>query len=220
VRALTHCNTGRLATVAWGTALGAIRNLAESGDLDSVLVTETRPLLQGARLTAWELAEEGIPHRLCVDSAGPAAIASSLVDCVMVGADRITAGGDVANKIGTYALAVAAAARQGIPFVVVAPESTVDESLPDGGAIQIEHREGGEVTSFAGQPVAPAGTKAYNPAFDVTPAVLITAIVTERRTFSPASGAELATTGGERPGSRVHRRDDLRPYALARRTAA
>lgn len=165
VRALTHCNTGRLATVAWGTALAAIR----------------------------ELAEAGIPHRLCVDSAGPAAIASGLVDCVVVGADRITAAGDVANKIGTYALALAAA-RQRIPFVVVAPESTVDESLPDGGAIVIEQRADGEVTSFAGQPVAPAGTKAYNPAFDVTPAALVTAIVTERRTLFPASGAEIATT--------------------------
>jgi S-methyl-5-thioribose-1-phosphate isomerase/methylthioribulose-1-phosphate dehydratase len=193
VRALTHCNTGRLATVAWGTALGAIRDLAESGDLESVLVTETRPLLQGARLTAWELAEAGIPHRLCVDSAGPAAIASGLVDCVVVGADRITADGDVANKIGTYALAVAAA-RHGIPFVVVAPESTVDESLPDGDAIVIEQREDSEVTFFAGQPVAPAGTKVYNPAFDVTPAALVTAIVTERRTLCPAAGAELAMT--------------------------
>jgi S-methyl-5-thioribose-1-phosphate isomerase/methylthioribulose-1-phosphate dehydratase len=194
VRALTHCNTGWLATVACGTALGVIRNLAESGDLESVLATETRPLLQGARLTAWELAEAGIPHRLCVDSAGPAAIASGLVDCVVVGADRITANGDVANKIGTYALAVAAA-RQGIPFVVVAPESTVDESLHDGGTIVIEQRAGGEVTSFMGQPVAPAETKAYNPAFDVTPAVLVTAIVTERRTLCPASSAELVTTG-------------------------
>lgn len=193
VRVLTHCNTGRLATVAWGTALGAIRDLAESGELESVLVTETRPLLQGARLTAWELAEADIPHWLCVDSAGPAAIASGLVNCVVVGADRITANGDVANKIGTYALAVAAA-RQAIPFVVVAPESTLDESLTDGGAIVIEQRAGSEVTSFAGQPMAPAGTKAYNPAFDVTPAALITAIVTERRTLCPASGAELATT--------------------------
>ena len=193
LRALTHCNTGRLATVAWGTALGAIRDLAESGDLDSVLATETRPLLQGARLTTWELAEAGIPHRLCVDSAGPAAIAADLVDCVLVGADRITAGGDVANKIGTYALAVAAA-RQGIPFVVVAPESTVDESLTDGGAIVIEQRGADEVTCFAGWPVAPAATLAYNPAFDVTPAVLVTAIVTERRTLSPACGTELALT--------------------------
>jgi S-methyl-5-thioribose-1-phosphate isomerase len=167
IRALTHCNTGRLATVAWDTALGAIQNLAESGDLESVLVTETRPLLQGARLTSWELAEAGIPHRLCVDSAGPAAIASGLVDCVVVGADRITAHGDVANKIGTYALAVAAA-RQGILFVVVAPESTVDESLPNGGAIVIEQREAGEVTSFAGQPVAPAGTEADGTSGDLS----------------------------------------------------
>lgn len=195
IRVLTHCNTGRLATVAWGTALGAIRDLAESGDLGSVLATETRPLLQGARLTVWELAEAGIPHRLCVDSAGPAAIASGLVDCVVVGADRITAGGDVANKIGTYALAVVAA-RHGVPFVVAAPESTFDESLADGAAIVIEHRSGSEVTSFAGHPVAPAGTEVYNPAFDVTPSALITAIVTERRTLSPACGTQLAAAAG------------------------
>ncbi|MCF6469985.1 S-methyl-5-thioribose-1-phosphate isomerase [Nonomuraea sp. MG754425] len=178
LRVLTHCNTGRLATVAWGTALGAIRELAAMGQLGEVLAGETRPLLQGARLTVWELAEAGIPHRLCVDSAGPAAIAAGLVDCVLVGADRITAGGDVANKIGTYSLALAAA-RHGIPFVVVATESTLDPAIADGRDIVIEERAAEEVTGYAGLDVAPAGTRAYNPAFDVTPRELITAIVLE-----------------------------------------
>ncbi len=178
LRLLTHCNTGRLATVAWGTALGTIRALAERGAVAEVLFGETRPLLQGARLTAWELAEAGIPHRMCVDSAGPAAIAAGLVDCVLVGADRVCANGDVANKIGTYSLALAAS-RAGVPFVVVAPLSTVDNSLASGADIVIEQRDATEVTRFAGAVVAPAGTDAYNPAFDVTPADLVTAVVTE-----------------------------------------
>jgi S-methyl-5-thioribose-1-phosphate isomerase/methylthioribulose-1-phosphate dehydratase len=185
LRLLTHCNTGGLATVGWGTALGAIRELSAAGLVTEVLAGETRPLLQGARLTAWELRAAGIPHRLCVDSAGPAAIAGGLVDCVVVGADRIAANGDVANKIGTYALAVAAA-RQGVPFVVVAPESTIDDSTPDGGTITIEERPAAEVTHIGGVPLAPEGTNAYNPAFDVTPAELITGIVTERRLLRPA----------------------------------
>ncbi|MGH3909390.1 MAG: S-methyl-5-thioribose-1-phosphate isomerase [Pseudonocardiaceae bacterium] len=185
VRVLTHCNTGRLATAAWGTALGAIRDLAAANRIEHVLVTETRPLLQGARLTAWELAEAGIPHRLCVDSAAPAAMARGLVDCVLVGADRIAANGDVANKIGTYGLAVAAA-RHAIPFLVAAPESTVDETVPDGSAIVVEDRPAEELTTYAGQPVAPAGTLAFNPAFDVTPAELITAVVTEQRMLQSA----------------------------------
>lgn len=183
LRVLTHCNTGRLATVAWGTALGAVRHLAEAHQVEYVLATETRPLLQGSRLTAYELAEAGIAHRLCPDSAAPAAIAQGLVDCVLVGADRIAANGDVANKIGTYALALAAA-RHGIPFVVVAPESTVDPSLPDGGGVRIEERAAEEVTRFAGQPVAPEWAEAFNPAFDVTPADLVTAITTESRTLT------------------------------------
>jgi methylthioribose-1-phosphate isomerase len=191
LRLLTHCNTGGLATVAWGTALGAIRELADRGLVAEVLANETRPLLQGARLTAWELRASGIPHRLCVDSAGPAAIAAGLVDCVVVGADRVAANGDVANKIGTYALAVAAA-RHRVPFVVVAPESTIDESITDGGEIRIEERPAEEVTHLAGVPLAPAGTKAYNPAFDVTPAALITGVVTERRIFRPPAPADVA----------------------------
>jgi methylthioribose-1-phosphate isomerase len=182
LRVLTHCNTGRLATGAWGTALGAIRHLAERGKVEHVVATETRPLMQGARLTTWELAEAGIPYRLVVDSAAPALIARGLVDCVVVGADRIAANGDTANKIGTYALALAAH-RTGIPFLVVAPESTVDGDLPNGTGIVIEERAPTEVTSFNGTPTAPGGTLADNPAFDVTPIDLITAVVTEQRTL-------------------------------------
>lgn len=187
LRVLTHCNTGRLATVAWGTALGTVRHLAQAGQIEYVLATETRPLLQGARLTAYELAEAGIPYRLCADSAAATAMAQGLIDCVLVGADRIAVNGDVANKIGTYGIALAAA-RHGIPFVVVAPESTVDSSLPDGGGIVIEERAAEEVTHFAGQVVAPSGAAAFNPAFDVTPADLVTAIVTEDRVFKTPEG--------------------------------
>jgi methylthioribose-1-phosphate isomerase len=191
LRILTHCNTGGLATVAIGTALGAIRALAEAGHVEEVIADETRPLLQGARLTAWELTQAGIPFRLCVDAAGPAAIAAGLIDVVMVGADRITANGDVANKIGTYSLAVAAA-RSGVPFVVVAPESTVDESIVDGSRIVIEQRDAAEVTSFGGSQVALPDTPVFNPAFDVTPNDLVTAIVTEKRVWPTKPGAELA----------------------------
>ncbi|MGW5213792.1 S-methyl-5-thioribose-1-phosphate isomerase [Streptomyces sp. NPDC004051] len=190
LRLLTHCNTGRLATAAVGTALGTIVELAARGRVTEVLVDETRPLLQGARLTAWELDEAKIPYRLCIDSAAAAAMSRGLVDCVLVGADRIASNGDTANKIGTYGLAVAAA-RHGIPFVVVAPESTWDERLVDGSGIVIEERTAAEVTGFAGAPSAPADAEAYNPAFDVTPADLITAIVTERRVFRP-NGSEDA----------------------------
>ena len=196
LRILTHCNTGRLATVAWGTALGTIRELAERGRIDSVLAGETRPLLQGARLTTWELAEAGIPHQLCADSAGPAAIESGLIDCVVVGADRITARGDVANKIGTFSLAVAAA-RAHIPFIVVAPESTVDETITDTASIVVEERRPEEVTTFAGTPTCPAGTQAYNPAFDVTSRDLVTAVVTEKRTLYPAMGLGIPNTAAQ-----------------------
>ncbi|MFC9034270.1 S-methyl-5-thioribose-1-phosphate isomerase [Streptomyces arboris] len=178
LRLLTHCNTGRLATAAVGTALGAILALADAGKVTEVLVGETRPLLQGSRLTAWELAEAGVPHRVCVDSAAAAAMSQGLVDCVLVGADRITGNGDVANKIGTYALAIAAA-HHGIPFIVVAPESSWDRSLADGRNIVIEQRAADEVTCYGGVRTTPPGTRAYNPAFDVTPASLITAIVSE-----------------------------------------
>ncbi|WP_330241871.1 S-methyl-5-thioribose-1-phosphate isomerase [Streptomyces sp. NBC_00525] len=178
LRLLTHCNTGRLATAAVGTALGTVLALAEAGMVTEVLVDETRPLLQGARLTAWELAAAGVPHRVCVDSAAAAAMSRGLVDCVLVGADRITERGDVANKIGTYGLAIAAA-HHGIPFIVVAPESSWDRSVVDGRDIPIEERDADEVTTYGGLRTTPRGTRAYNPAFDVTPAPLVTAIVSE-----------------------------------------
>lgn len=203
LRLLTHCNTGGLATVAWGTALGAIRYLAEAGAVAEVLVDESRPLLQGARLTVWELARAGIPHRLCADSAGVAALATQDVDCVVVGADRVAANGDVANKVGTYALACAAA-RNGVPFVVVAPESTVDPDTPNGAAIVVEQRAAEEVTTLAGTPITLPGTRVFNPAFDVTPHELITAVVTERAVRPGGAAARparraAATAAVDRP---------------------
>ncbi|RKS68225.1 S-methyl-5-thioribose-1-phosphate isomerase/adenine phosphoribosyltransferase,TIGR01090 [Actinomadura pelletieri DSM 43383] len=188
LRLLTHCNTGRLATTSTGTALGAILELAKMGRVAEVLVDETRPLLQGARLTAWELGNAGVPYRLCVDSAAAAAISRGMVDCVLVGADWIAANGDVANKIGTYGLAVACA-RSGVPFIVVAPESTLDGATPDGGGIEIEERDADEVARLARTRVAPVGAKVFNPAFDVTPADLVTAIVTDERIIHPQGGS-------------------------------
>jgi S-methyl-5-thioribose-1-phosphate isomerase len=190
VRVYTHCNTGALATVEWGTALGIVRTLHGMRRLGIVYAGETRPLLQGSRLTAWELARLGTDYRLVVDGAGPGVIARGLVDAVVVGADRIAANGDVVNKVGTYPLALAAA-RAGVPFVVAAPESTVDVGTPDGNTVPIEERAADEVLSFGGRAVAPAGARAYNPAFDVTPAELVTAIVTERRVARPAAGDAL-----------------------------
>ncbi|WP_116110658.1 S-methyl-5-thioribose-1-phosphate isomerase [Amycolatopsis ruanii] len=184
LRLLTHCNAGRLATVGWGTALGVVWHLHAAGHLEYVLADETRPLLQGARLTAWELAEAGVPYRVLPDSAAAAAMARGMVDCVVVGADRIAVNGDVANKIGTYGLALAAA-RHGLPFVVVAPSSTVDPELRSGDSIVIEERAAEEITTVSGTPVAPPGTKVFNPAFDVTPAELITAVVTEKGPLAP-----------------------------------
>jgi len=172
----THCNTGSLACLGWGTALGVIRALHADGAVANVIVDETRPLLQGARLTCWELDQLGIEHRLACDGAGPFLISRGLADAVVVGADRIAANADVANKIGTYSLALAAH-RAGIPFVVAAPESTIDENTPDGAAIPIEQRPDAEVA----EPAAPDNTRALNYAFDVTPAELVTAIVTEER---------------------------------------
>ena len=180
LRLLTHCNTGWLAAVEWGTALGIVTVLHERGQVELVYADETRPLLQGARLTAWELAAQHIDHRVVVDGAAASLIARGLVDAVVVGADRIAANGDVANKVGTYPLALAAA-RAGIPFVVAAPESTVDAGTPTGESIEIEEREPAEVVEGP----------AYNPAFDVTPADLVTAVVTERRTVRPSRGETL-----------------------------
>ncbi len=176
LRVHTHCNTGALACLGWGTALGVIRALHEQGALNQVIVDETRPLLQGARLTCWELGQLGIEHRLVCDGAGPFLISQGLADAVVVGADRVAANGDVANKVGTYGLALAAH-RAGIPFLVAVPESTIDEATPDGLAIPIELRADEEITV----PAAPAGTKALNYAFDITPADLVSAVVTEKR---------------------------------------
>ena len=180
----THCNTGALAMPGWGTALGVIRALRDRGALAHVIADETRPLLQGSRLTAWELGQLGIEHYLAADGAGPFLISQGHSDAVVVGADRVAANGDTANKIGTYSLALAAR-RAGIPFVVAAPESTLDESTASGADIPIELRADEEVTSFHGIRAAPAGTRALNYAFDVTPADLITAIVTEDRVIRP-----------------------------------
>jgi methylthioribose-1-phosphate isomerase len=177
---LTHCNTGGLATVTGGTALAVVSELHRRGTLGSVIASETRPLLQGARLTAWELGRQRIPYQISVDGAGPFLMARGAVHAVILGADRICANGDVVNKIGSYAHALGAAAA-GIPFVVVAPESTVDENTRSGADVEIEDRGSAEVVAFAGGPVAPVGSAAVNPAFDVTPHRLVTAIVTERR---------------------------------------
>jgi methylthioribose-1-phosphate isomerase len=170
-RMLTHCNTGALATVVGGTALGVVTELHRRGALAGVIASETRPLLQGSRLTAWELDRAGIDFRVAVDGAGPFLMARGEVDAVILGADRICANGDVINKIGTYSHALGAR-RAGLPFVVVAPESTVDVGTPDGAAVEIEDRGPAEVTPW---------TEAFNPAFDVTPHDLVTAIVTDRR---------------------------------------
>jgi len=179
-RLLTHCNTGGLAAVVGGTALAVVVELHRRGALGGVVVSETRPLLQGARLTAWELRRWGVPFRVAVDSAGPFLMARGEVDAVIVGADRICANGDVVNKVGTYAHALGAQ-RAGIPFFVVAPESTVDSGTPDGVSVRIEDRGGEEVLSFRGTRSAPHGVEGVNPAFDVTPYDLVTAIVTDRR---------------------------------------
>ncbi|MBX6356028.1 MAG: S-methyl-5-thioribose-1-phosphate isomerase [Micromonosporaceae bacterium] len=183
-RLLTHCNTGGLATVVGGTALGVIAELHRRGALGGVVASETRPLLQGARLTAWELGQLGVAYQVAVDGAGPFLMARGMVDAVIVGADRICANGDVVNKVGTYAHALGAQ-RAGIPFLVVAPESTVDASTPTGGDVEIEDRPADEVFAFGGRRVVPDGAAAINPAFDITPHDLVTAIVTDRRTLRP-----------------------------------
>ena len=175
---LTHCNTGALATSGFGTALGVIRAGWESGKRYDVYNTETRPWLQGARLTSWEFQKLGIPATLLADSAAGMLMRQGKISCVITGADRIAANGDTANKIGTYSLAVLAR-ENGIPFYVAAPTSTIDLSLADGGEIEIEERDPAEVTGFAGTRTAPEGVSAVNPAFDVTPHRYITAIVTE-----------------------------------------
>jgi methylthioribose-1-phosphate isomerase len=193
-RILTHCNAGALAAVEWGSALGIVRAAHEQGRVAEVFACETRPLLQGARLTAWELARLGVPCRVLVDGAGPALLTRGLVDVVVVGADRIAANGDTANKIGTLTHALGAA-RAGVPFVVAAPESTIDRALATGADIPIEERGAAEVLSYGGGGVALPGVGAWNPAFDVTPADLVTAIVTDRRV--------VRVDRGERPDGPV-----------------
>jgi methylthioribose-1-phosphate isomerase len=189
---LTHCNTGGLATGGYGTALGVVRAAVHEGKRLHVLADETRPYLQGARLTAWEMVKEGIPCTLITDSMSGAFMFEGKVDTVVVGADRIARNGEVANKIGTYVVAVLAHAH-GIPFYVAAPLSTIDRSTPDGMAIPIEQRSPEEVTEIHGHPIAPTGIQVANPAFDVTPNHLVTAIITERGIAAPPFGESIQT---------------------------
>lgn len=190
LRLLTHCNTGALATTEWGTALGVIRELHERGLVEEVFADETRPLLQGSRLTAWELAQLGIPYRVLPDGAAASALFAGLIDAALIGADRIARNGDSANKIGSLGVAVAAYEAR-VPFLVVAPESTVDRTLDNGSQIEIEFRGDEEVTRFAGVQTAPIGSHTYNPAFDVTPAKFITAVVTDKKIYQVSQGESL-----------------------------
>ncbi|HKX19630.1 MAG TPA: S-methyl-5-thioribose-1-phosphate isomerase, partial [bacterium] len=200
---LTYCNTGMLATGGWGTAFGVLRQAHEEGRRIRVIACETRPVLQGARLTAWELMQRGIPATLITDNAAASLMGAGEVNAVIVGADRIAANGDTANKVGTYALAVLAHAH-GLPFYVAAPLSTVDLATPEGTVIPIEERSADEVTTLGGARVAAAGIAVRNPAFDVTPHRLITAIVTEAGVLRPPytvtlrDAREGATVGATR----------------------
>ncbi|MFD3843498.1 S-methyl-5-thioribose-1-phosphate isomerase, partial [Streptomyces sp. NPDC058642] len=187
LRILTHCNTGALATAGWGTALGVIRELHARGRLEVVYADETRPLLQGSRLTAWELVQEGIPHYVQADGAAAGTILRGQVDAAIVGADRIAANGDTANKVGTVGVALACA-DAGIPFLVAAPTTTVDLSTKTGDEIHIELRGEDEVLEWGGVRTAPAASRGHNPAFDVTPGRLVTGLVTERGVLEVESG--------------------------------
>jgi methylthioribose-1-phosphate isomerase len=186
-RILTHCNAGALATAGYGTALGVVRSAHAQGKVALLWVDETRPVMQGSRLTAWECVREGIPHRLIADVAAGSLMSRGEVDLVVTGADRIAANGDTANKIGTYALAVLAR-HHGVPFYIAAPFSTIDPALPSGAQIPIEERDAGEVRRVGSHATAPETSPVFNPAFDVTPASLITAIITERGVFRPPYG--------------------------------
>jgi methylthioribose-1-phosphate isomerase len=194
-RILTHCNAGALATAGYGTALGVIRAAAEQGKRVAVMADETRPFLQGARLTAWELVKDGIDTTVITDNIAGAMMRLGQVDLVVVGADRIAANGDVANKIGTYAVAVLAR-EHGIPFYVAAPLSTIDLHTPDGAGIPIEERNAREVTHVGGARMTPSGAHIRNPAFDVTPAKYVSAIITERGIARPPYEAALAALVG------------------------
>jgi methylthioribose-1-phosphate isomerase len=190
LRVLTHCNTGSLATSAWGTALGVVRELHARDRLELVYADETRPLLQGARLTAWELRRAGVAHEIVVDGAAPGLIARGEVDAVITGCDRVAANGDVANKVGTYPLALAAQAAD-IPFVVAGPTSSIDPGTPTGAEIAIEERPPDEVRRAGGAPLALPDTPVRNPAFDLTPAALVTALVTEHGVARPVSSVTV-----------------------------
>lgn len=192
---LTHCNTGSLATAGFGTALGVIRTGCRQGRIVRVFAGETRPWLQGARLTMWELVRDGIPAKLVADSAAAHLMKSGQVDWVVIGADRIAANGDTANKIGTYSIAVLAAAHE-IPFYIAAPSNTFDLALPSGEQIPIEERAAGEITHGFGRQTAPEGMHVYNPAFDVTPAKYIKAIITERGVIEPVTKERIAEVVG------------------------
>jgi methylthioribose-1-phosphate isomerase len=196
-RILTHCNAGALATAGYGTALGVIRSAHREGKVEMVWMDETRPVLQGARLTAWEMLREGIPATLITDSMAGALLAAGEVDVIVVGADRIASNGDVANKIGTYSLAVLAA-HHSIPFVVAAPVSTIDTDIVSGRDIPIEERDPGEVAGFGGVRWVPERVRIRNMAFDVTPASLVTAIVTEKGIIRDPFGPSIASLAGER----------------------
>jgi methylthioribose-1-phosphate isomerase len=199
---LTHCNAGALATAGYGTALGVVRAAREAGKTVSVIADETRPYLQGARLTAWELRKDRIPVTVIADSMAGSVLKRGDVSCVIVGTDRIAANGDVANKIGTYPLAVLAR-RHGVPFYVAAPLSSVDLTCPSGEEIPIEERADNELAEFAGRRIAPKGVAVFNPAFDVTPAELVTAIITERGVAYAPFGESLAALkrgGNGQPG--------------------
>jgi methylthioribose-1-phosphate isomerase len=187
---LTHCNAGALATAGYGTALGIVRAARDGGKRVSVIADETRPFLQGARLTAWELKKDRIPVTLIADNMAGTVLAHGGVSCVIVGTDRVAANGDVANKIGTYPLAVMAR-RHGVPVYVAAPLSSIDLDCPTGAQIPIEERAASELAEIAGRRIAPAGVRIFNPAFDVTPAELVTAIVTERGVARPPYGQSL-----------------------------
>jgi len=191
-RVFTHCNAGALATAGHGTALGVVRSAVAAGKRVSVIVDETRPFLQGARLTAWELQQDGIPVTLVTDGMSGHLMSRGEIDAVIVGADRVAANGDVANKIGTYMIAVLAR-RHGIPFYVAAPLSTLDPALDNGGAIPIEERGASEVRGHAGMEWAPAGINVRNPVFDITPAELVTALITEKGVVRAPDRGKIAS---------------------------
>jgi len=190
LRLLTHCNAGALATAGYGTALGVVRSAWRSDRLERLYADETRPRLQGAKLTAWECVEEGIPITLITDNMAAHCMKQGMIDAVVVGADRIAANGDTANKIGTYSVALVAQAH-GIPFFVAAPLSTVDFTLADGSQIPIEERDPQEISHIGDTLICPEGVSFYNPAFDMTPAALITALITEHGAIAPAELSQL-----------------------------